>query len=694
MSNYDDIERLARKGAHNIVDLCRAEYADLLARKGAGAPLSFPDTVYELPCHYALTPDAIKTLGDAHAPELTPDADIAQMGQAVLLSAELILALKSSQGEAVAHVPDKVIRELGYKLVDGTIPGILLLLGTADDPKALVSLARDAQSRGLLTFLSGPLIAQLEAEGVALGLETMLVPMHPTLLGAALAGSVAIRAGLIFGGIARGERGSMIHYLAERLPAVAIHLGDVDETTAAVATAAWLLAIPIVSDRQLGDIEFKLHSLQPGENPITIACEMRGIKARIEKVDIPIPFGSAFEGERVRKPDLAIEIGNNLTPSFELLTMAPLSEVEDGKITVHGADIDTLPEGGTTPLGIVIRVGGRKMQEDFATVIERRLHDWFNRAMGIMHVGQRDVNWIRISKGAKAAGFLLRHLGVIAHACIHADFGAIVDRVQMDIYTAEADVLREREKARELYRARDARLAGLTDEAAEMFYSCLLCQSFAPNHVCIVTPERTGLCGSVSWLDARASHELAPLGACTPVVRGTVLDEQKGDFSGVNDYVRKASHGALEGCTLYSLLDRPMTSCGCFEIAMVLVPEANGVLVIGRDDVVDTPLGMGFTTLAGTIGGGAQVPGFMGIAKRYIVSRKFLRAEGGIARLVWMSSALKDTLRAEIEKRAKEQGLVGFWEKIATENEATDFESLQAWLGKVGHPALGMEPLI
>jgi len=694
MTNYDDIENLARKGAHNIVDLCRAEYADLLARKGAQSSLSFPDTVYELPCHYALTPDSIKTLGDAHALELAPDADLAQMGQAVLLSAELILALKSSSGDPVAHIPDKVIRELGYKLVDGTIPGILLLLGSADDPKALVALARDAQSRGLLTFLSGPLIAQLEAEGVALGLETMLVPLHPTLLGAALAGSVAIRAGLIFGGIGRGERGSMIHYLAERLPAVAIHLGDVNETTAAVAAAAWLLAIPIVSDRQLGDIEFKLHSLQPGENPITIACEMRGIKARIEKVDIPIPFGSAFEGERVRKPDLAIEIGNNITPSFELLTMAPLSDVEDGKITVHGADIDTLTEGGTTPLGIVIRVGGRKMQEDFATVIERRLHDWFNRAMGVMHVGQRDVNWIRISKGAKQAGFVLRHLGVIAHACIHADFGAIVDRVQVDIYTAEADVLREREKAREFYRARDARLAGLTDEAAEMFYSCLLCQSFAPNHVCIVTPERTGLCGSVSWLDARASHELAPLGACTPVLRGTVLDEQKGDFSGVNDYVRKASHGALEGCTLYSLLDRPMTSCGCFEIAMVLVPEANGVLVIGRDDVVDTPLGMGFTTLAGTIGGGAQVPGFMGIAKRYIISRKFLRAEGGIARLVWLSSALKEALRSELERRAEEQGLAGFVDKIATENEATDLDSLQAWLEKVGHPALRMDALI
>lgn len=693
MLSVEQLIELARQGASALVEAGNKALQDYKSSKGDSAPLGFAETIYELPCHFVMTNTPVKTASDMPMLTLPANADLPTIGESTLLSAELLLAIAHSSGQDVAHIPDKVIRELGYKLVDGTIPGVLLLLGKADDPLILVDTARDAQARGLLAFLCGPVVRQLQDAGVELGLDTMLVPLHETLLGTALAASVAVRAGLIFGGVGRGERARILHYLAERVNVTAIHFGDPDATTAAVATAAWLLSIPVVVDRDLPAIEHKLIPAVKGEKLLPLACEARGIKTRITQVDIPIPFGSAFEGERVRKPELAVETGNNLTPSFEILTMASLEELEDGRITIHGDDINGESIGINLPFGIVIRVGGNKMQEDFATVIERRLHDWFNRAMGVMHIGQRDVDWLRISRDALRAGFQLRHLGSIAHACIHADFGAIVDRVQVDIYTNEAEVLQQREKARRIYRIRDERLAGLTDEAVDVFYSCLLCQSFAPNHVCIVTPERMGLCGSVSWLDARASHELSPTGACSPVERGTMLDEIKGDFTGVNEYVHMASHGALEGCTLYSLMDRPMTSCGCFEVVMVLAPEANGVVVVGRDDTVDTPMGMGFSTLAGTVGGGSQVPGFMGIGKRYIISRKFLRAEDGILRLVWMPAALKATLQEGIIARAAELGEPDFLTKIATEEDVQDLDGLLAWLEKVKHPVLQLKPM-
>ena len=51
-----------------------------------------------------------------------------------------------------------------------------------------------------------------------------------------------------------------------------------------------------------------------------------------------------------------------------------------------------------------------------------------------------------------------------------------------------------------------------------------LCQSFAPDHICIITPERLGLCGAINWLDAKAAKEIAPTGPNQPMPKGEAID--------------------------------------------------------------------------------------------------------------------------------------------------------------------------
>ena len=92
------------------------------------------------------------------------------------------------------------------------------------------------------------------------------------------------------------------------------------------------------------------------------------------------------------------------------------------------------------------------------------------------------------AKGAVDKGFRLSHLGKILHAKFHQDFGAIFDKVQVKVYTEKEKVDEILEKARDAYRKRDARIEGMTDETTDIFYSCTLCQSFAPNHVCVDQP--------------------------------------------------------------------------------------------------------------------------------------------------------------------------------------------------------------
>ncbi len=373
--------------------------------------------------------------------------------------------------------------------------------------------------------------------------------------------------------------------------------------------------------------------------------------------------------------------------------MAPLEQIVDGKVEIVGPGIDQIEPQGHMDMGMVIQVAGRQMQPDFEPVLERQIHYFVNGASGIQHIGQRDIAWIRISNSAADKGFNLEHFGKILHGRFKTDFGAIVDKVQVTIFTDPDKVHEWLEKAREAYDFRNKRLADLTDDKVEEFYSCTLCQSFAPNHVCVVSPERLGLCGAYNWLDCKASFSINPTGPNQPIKLGRMLEARKGYWSGTNDYARVGSHGVVNEVSMYSIMENPMTACGCFECIVMLIPEANGVMVVNREDTSMTPAGMTFSTLAGIAGGGLQTPGVMGVGKFYLISPKFISADGGFKRVIWMSSILKETMAEELNAVAIREGDPDLVDRIADERNVTSVDQLLAWLEEHNHPALVMDPM-
>ncbi len=228
----------------------------------------------------------------------------------------------------------------------------------------------------------------------------------------------------------------------------------------------------------------------------------------------------------MRKDDVYLECGGGRTPCCELVKIADMSQVEDGRVDVIGPNIADVPAGSRLPLAITVEVAGRKMQEDYEPILERQIHHLVNYAQGVMHIGQRDIAWYRIGKQAVDKGFGFEHIGKILHAKYHQDFGAIFDKCQIKIYTDEAKVLELMPIAQAAYRKRDERIEGMTDESIETYYSCTLCQSFAPTHVCVISPERTGLCGAYNWLDCKASNEINPTGPNKPIQMGETLNSK------------------------------------------------------------------------------------------------------------------------------------------------------------------------
>jgi acetyl-CoA synthase len=620
-------------------------------------------------------------------------------------------------GNLNGPIDDIQLRSWGIQLVDGRMPGFAAIVGCAKSNEVAVKIVRELQRRNILIFLAGnvngrSIIHQLQEEGVEMGYDTYIVPFGTDTLSAIYAIGFATRSALTFGGMKGGQAREILLYNKARVFAFVLALGEVDDLKYAAAAGAISYGFPAIADTVIpeihptgvtsyehvismpfNEIEGK-DDLERAERLVQKCIEVRGVKIKMTQVPIPVPYGSAFEGEVVRKADLHAESGGKHSRAFEYLYMLPMDKVEDGKIQVLGPDLDTIAEGGYFDMGIVAEVAGRKMQEDFEPVLERQIHHFINGASGVQHIGQRDIAWIRISKAAFEKGFRLADFGKILHARYHADFGAIVDKIQVTIYTNPADVNSMLQVAREAYNKRNQRLGDMTDEQVEEFYSCTLCQSFAPNHVCVISPERVGLCGAYSWLDCKASFQINPTGPNQPIPKKQTLDPVKGYFTGSNEFVVQASHQQVETVSMYSIMENPMTACGCFECIVMVIPEANGVMVLSREDTSMSPAGMTFSTLAGMAGGGLQTPGVMGVGKYYLTSKKFLSADGGFKRVVWMSSILKQTMAEELKKAAEYAGDPDLVDKIADETVCTEVPDLVAFLESKGHPALTMDPMM
>jgi acetyl-CoA synthase len=754
MSRY--IATRAIRGANALVTEAELMLNKALKEKGPDTPVSFPNTAYYIPVIGGMTGVQVEKLGQLegvinHARGLlhpspsetkwTPYlGETLDSGMATLLAAETIEVIrfiyglqpepmpgitlagatqygdKNGSGHLNGPIDDIRLRAWGIQLVDGRMPGFAAIVGAAKSNEVAVKIVRELQRRNILCFLSGnvngrSIIHQLMEEGVELGYDTYTVPFGTDTISAIYALGFATRSALTFGGLKMGQAREILLYNRARVFAFVLALGEVDDLKYAAAAGAINYGFPVIADTIIPEIlptgvttfehvvsmPFEeidgKDDLEKAERIVQKCIEVRGVKLKLTEVPVPVPYGSAFEGEVVRRNDMRVEFGGKNARCFEYLEMADLEDVVDGKVEIVGPDFSNIPPQGYMDMGVVAQVAGRQMQKDFEPVLERQFHYFINGASGIQHIGQRDIAWIRISNAAADKGFSLEHFGKILHARFHGDFGAIVDKVQVTIYTDPAKVEEWLGKARTAYDYRNKRLADLTDDKVEEFYSCTLCQSFAPNHVCVVSPERLGLCGAYNWLDCKASFSINPTGPNQPIKLGRIIDPIKGYWTGTNDYAVVGSHGVVSEVTMYSIMENPMTACGCFECICMLIPEANGIMVVSREDPSMTPAGMTFSTLAGIAGGGLQTPGVMGVGKFYLTSPKFISADGGFKRIVWMSSVLKEMMSEEFKIVAAREGDPDLLDKIADERHVTTVDELLTWMAEHEHPALTMEPM-
>ncbi|MEA4977417.1 MAG: hypothetical protein VB016_02540 [Methanomassiliicoccaceae archaeon] len=572
-------------------------------------------------------------------------------------------------------VPDSWLDAFGMGLIKGTVPGIALFIGKPNSRS--IDEVRECVSKGLIVILSDKYYdMELEGDNVLRlsGIEALGVN--------GLVSRVALR----FGGAEPGNKTSVAKYLKKKPKLIVIHTGRLTILDVTIIFSAAVAGAFIVSD-SLGFPSIPRLSENLYENMAAGAMAGRGI---IFPKSGCIRSGSAFENERIRKADARLEFGGPDAPSSYEIAISS-GEAEDGRVRIVGKDIQELEQGGHH-LSVEVFFSG-DVDPVMEQAVERRIHFALSRTEGVWHSGQRDNMWMRVGNVAVDKGLTFEELGHNIICDIKDNFAAVAESVEVKFSSDPSDVSSGISEARRRYEMRDFNIVGLTDQNVDSFYTCTICQSYAPGHICIISPERPSVCGSVTWTDARVGGELNPGGPQRPFPKGVLLDAEKGEWSGANEVVSKTSMGSIQRVCMHSVADSPMTTCSCMEVAVVLSADRRSIILLDRSDLGRNPSGYSFSDVSAIVGRGGQHPGFMGIGKHYILSGSFLRGDGGLERISWISSRLKSVLGEPLRKAFNVAGGAELYCKIADENVAEDAGSLERWLYEKEHPSIFMRPL-
>ena len=705
----------AERGAHELVDTAERMLQEMGVKPGPNTLFSVTNSVYYLPIVLGYSAKPVETIRELNevlkqARALLPT----DPALAALLASETIETLCAIRG-ALAQpgdeasgplgitnpISDAQVRSWGVQLADGRMPGIALIMGSASNNAVNAILIEELRQHHILCLLSGHgLPDQLQEEGVGLGDRAYIIPLGSEPSSAAHALGFAARCAMKLGGHKPGAWDEILQYGKRRTPGFVLALGELDDRSWAVALAAQSFGFSLITDGRVPGTDTshsRLFEPIAGEDDRQTAMRLaeecisaRGLKLRQYKVSLPVGYSPAFEDEVIGNADLRIQFGGKGVSAFELLQIAAPDALPDGKVDVVGPELAELAGPGPVEFGLVVMAAGKKLEADFEAYLERQMHTFLNYASGIQHSGGKDAISIRISKAAAAHGLTFQSLGRLLHTRFHEEFPDAIEKLQVLIITDGRSQAEWRAKAHDVHQLRLQRLASLTDNDVDEFYVCTNCRTFAPSNVSIISPERVSPCGKSSWLDAKASYTLNPAGARRPIKVGKALDPAKGIWEGTNKYAKTTTHGRISEVALYSIMHTPMSACGDFECMVVLIPEANGVMVVSHDDTSLTPAGITIDTFS-SVAAGEQIPGVVGIGKSHLLSPRFIAAEGGFKRVVWMSSTLKESLSEELKAVCTREGDPDLMDKIADERQVATVEQLISWLKEHRHPALEME---
>jgi hypothetical protein len=567
----------------------------------------FPSARYPLPLAMAVygeVPDPQRVLADVA--RHTSDDPVRALESALVL---LELVAGSRPAMVAAVIDDRTF--LSQAFATKRQNGWIALLGSAD----LGPLQEAVNARWRFRFASGP---------------DRWAGIHALL-------NMVVRHAFVYGKIAPGDSHALGHFVEEFSPALLVCRGEMDDLDLTLSLAAMKLGVPAVVPTDYPFVLGRQIRADALDKVVDALVAFPNIHRLLDLPGVP-PWPEYASVEHAREKFAPAATWGDTPDSFYLLRKGPVPETE---VTVTGQP------GG--PMGVLLTAEAEPLDALDRAYIEQSAIEGVSMVPGAL---------ARLAEGhlivdlAADAALTPERLGEMLIVALRREF-AKIERLRVEIIFDPVRLAEIAPGVRREQAARRQEIAAATEESVAEFMTCVGCSPFAPDHVCVLTPQRPPQCGrayamikagalysydDMSNIHHRALHAgINSFGVCA---KGRAIDPLAGEWSGVNEAVSRLSGGRTTRVQLHSLRQVPHTGCGCFRLIMFEtgVPRP-GVGIMARGYKGHAPDGRTWQDLHYALAG-KQTPGLAGGAPGYLFSERFLAAHGGWASVVWVSPAV------------------------------------------------------
>lgn len=553
-------------------------------------------------------------------------------------------------------ITDDAFRRLCVGLNEGS-NGWALLIGLSDEYKVDELFSR-LSSRKLKPFAYGKVASILKK-------RFQFTDLGPRETGAIYFGQLLVRYALIYARDLGGDPHEISHSIEEYAPGVVLLLGEPDTQARNIVQGLMGLGAPVVSFREDYGLVGHIYTVQSLEEMMERVWKLPNIRARLVErasAELPVPSGPIYRREILKEEAIDVRVESS---KFGFIVSMP-STTEKDSVYVQGS-LDN-----ASGFSVLVELGNPKVDPPITLWVDAIIQRVVKYAKGvkIQSRGGGGIEFL-MTKEAKDAGFTLDHLGKLIITELRNEFLSIGPvRVTFILNGSEerrlhAEIEAYREERRNL-------IESASEDRLDTFYGCTRCRSFSLGHACTVTPDRPAQC-SKPWYMLKAYAVLAPgntYNPCTLIKKGECLDQIKGEYLGVNASTSTRTGGRVNRVYLHSIFGYPHTACSCFQNVAYYIPEVDGIAIMDRGYKGEAPGDMTWTKLANLVAGRQYRDGAATIATQYLRSQKFLQADGGYSRVVWMTETLKSFAGDSIP--------VAHRARVQTEVNATTINELKA----------------
>ena len=449
------------------------------------------------------------------------------------------------------------------------------------------------------------------------------------------------RYGFVYGRIPFGDAHALSHFVEDHCPGLMIVWGELTDLELTLSLAALKMGLPAIVQRgypfPLGNT-LQIDTLSDIGKAVV---GFRNIRKLLETPDIPRLPDYMRDEHKDERFEPYVTWGES-QESFYVLRKGP---VESSGVTVRGEPDDAL--------GVIVTIEAEPMDSYDRGYLERFLAGSLSMLEGVTS---------RYRKGHLTLSFAQEsstdpgRIGEALLAFTRHEFPKL-NKIKVEIIFEKGVLAEMAPVVQQEVAEREREIEATTEDDSQYFYQCVGCSPFAPDHVCVLTPERPPQCGRpygkiktgalYAYDDMSNIHHSwlhRDLNSYRVIDKGVCLDPVTGEWSGINKAATGHSHGRTNRIFLHSLDDHPHTGCGCFRLILFKTESPRtGIGVMDRAFEGRAADGRTWSDLHYSLAG-KQTPGIAGAVPAYLSSPKFLKAHGGWENVVWVSPKIAEIM--------------------------------------------------